>query len=79
MRRTATLTSKGQVTIPVDVRRRLGLGQGDRVSFEVTDGVATLRPEPAAPDAFATYAGALAAFADEAAVVDWLRDLRDDA
>ncbi|MDR0848766.1 MAG: AbrB/MazE/SpoVT family DNA-binding domain-containing protein [Propionibacteriaceae bacterium] len=36
---TATLTSKGQVTIPKDVRASLGLTQGDRIVFEpVTDG-----------------------------------------
>ena len=37
---TATITSKGQVTIPKDVRIRLGIGTGDRVEFvEVQDGV----------------------------------------
>jgi antitoxin PrlF len=30
----ATLTSKGQLTIPKDVRERLGLKSGDRVVFE---------------------------------------------
>jgi antitoxin PrlF len=30
---TATLTSKGQITIPLDVRRKLGLDAGDRVEF----------------------------------------------
>ncbi|MDP3816916.1 AbrB/MazE/SpoVT family DNA-binding domain-containing protein [Pseudomonas sp.] len=30
---TATLTSKGQVTIPVQVRASLGLGAGDRIEF----------------------------------------------
>ncbi|HEY1608316.1 MAG TPA: AbrB/MazE/SpoVT family DNA-binding domain-containing protein [Paraburkholderia sp.] len=29
----ATVTSKGQVTIPVEVRDRLGLESGDRVEF----------------------------------------------
>ena len=36
---TATITSKGQVTIPKDVRSRLGIGAGDRVEFvEIHDG-----------------------------------------
>ena len=37
---TATITSKGQVTIPKDVRTRLGIGTGDRVEFvEIQEGV----------------------------------------
>ncbi len=36
--RTSTLTSKGQVTIPVEVRRRLGLRPGDPVGFIVEGG-----------------------------------------
>ena len=37
---TATITSKGQVTIPKDVRARLGIEAGDRVEFvEIQDGV----------------------------------------
>ena len=36
---TATLTSKGQITIPVQVRTALGLDTGDRVEFvEMEDG-----------------------------------------
>jgi len=30
---TATLTSKGQITIPADVRRALNVQMGDRVEF----------------------------------------------
>ena len=30
---TATLTSKGQITIPADVRRSLNVDAGDRVEF----------------------------------------------
>ncbi len=30
---TATLTSKGQITIPVEVRHALQVGTGDRVEF----------------------------------------------
>ena len=34
---TATLTSKGQITLPVDVRRALGVDTGDRVEFVEVD------------------------------------------
>lgn len=30
---TSSVTRKGQVTIPARMRRRLGLGEGDRVAF----------------------------------------------
>ncbi|WER50702.1 AbrB/MazE/SpoVT family DNA-binding domain-containing protein [Cupriavidus sp. WKF15] len=33
----ATVTSKGQVTIPVDVRTHLGLSTGDRIEFVLNE------------------------------------------
>lgn len=33
----ATITSKGQVTIPVDVRNHLGLDSGDRIEFSFNE------------------------------------------
>ena len=39
----SSVTSKGQVTIPKDVRRELGIRQGSRVSFAVRNGKAELR------------------------------------
>ncbi len=41
---TATITSKGQVTIPKDIREKLGLRQGDRLIFYVEDGKAVAQP-----------------------------------
>jgi AbrB family looped-hinge helix DNA binding protein len=42
---TATVTSKGQITLPKAVRDRLGLAAGDKVEFiETEGGVFQLRP-----------------------------------
>jgi AbrB family looped-hinge helix DNA binding protein len=38
----ATLTSKGQVTVPKTVREALGLGVGDKIIFHVEGNHATL-------------------------------------
>ncbi len=37
------MSSKGQVTIPVEVRRALGVDEGDTLVFEVAGAYATLR------------------------------------
>ena len=37
------VTSKGQVTIPREVRRKLGIFPGDEVTFEVAGGQARVR------------------------------------
>ena len=42
---TATITSKGQVTIPKEVREALGLETGDRIEFALEpDGSVSMRP-----------------------------------
>lgn len=33
----ATLTSKGQITLPIDLRKKLGLCTGDKVEFIIED------------------------------------------
>ena len=48
MKSTATLTSKGQITIPSVVRRLLGLRTGDRIEFNMERGKVQLRPAKAA-------------------------------
>lgn len=42
---TSTLTSKGQVTIPKEVRKHLRVAEGDRLEFSIAeDGSVRLRP-----------------------------------
>ena len=42
----AIVSSKGQITLPQSVRKRLGLLEGDPVLFEEKDGVIVLRKRP---------------------------------
>jgi antitoxin PrlF len=46
----STVTSKGKVTIPKEVRERLGLKEGDRLVFRFDDqGNLLVRPEAQSP------------------------------
>lgn len=33
----STVTSKGQITIPIEIRKKLQLDKGDKLSFVITD------------------------------------------
>jgi AbrB family looped-hinge helix DNA binding protein len=46
----ARLSSKGQLTVPAEVRRSLGLARGDDVVFEVVDEGVLMRKAKAARD-----------------------------
>lgn len=46
MAEATTLTSKGQVTVPREIRERLGLGAGDKVLFTLLpNGTVVMRPK----------------------------------
>lgn len=40
---TSRISSKGQVAVPQEIRRCLGLSKGDRVEFEIDSGRVVLR------------------------------------
>ena len=61
MATTATITGKGQITIPVEIRRKLDLQTGDKINFlidkdnvvsfsPVTQNIMTLKGMVAKPD-----------------------------
>jgi bifunctional DNA-binding transcriptional regulator/antitoxin component of YhaV-PrlF toxin-antitoxin module len=42
---TSRISSKNQVTVPVDILRAIGLETGDNVTFEIKDGVIVMTPQ----------------------------------
>jgi antitoxin PrlF len=74
----STISSKGQITVPLEIRRRLGLKEGDRVEFVVDAERTIIRPARPPKNPFEGYAGALPVFANEEEVNDWVRGLRDE-
>ncbi len=76
----ATVTSKGQVTVPIEVRNRLGLKEGDRLAFVNEGGEIILRLDRGPKNPFVAYAGVLGPFAGGVKSINaWVAELRDDA
>jgi AbrB family looped-hinge helix DNA binding protein len=63
MKNSSTISSKGQVTVPQEIRLRLGLSAGDRVEFVVEGERIVIRPARGAASSFETYKCALRTFA----------------
>jgi AbrB family looped-hinge helix DNA binding protein len=51
------MNSKGRVTIPKDIRKRLGLKPGDRVEFVVEEGRTVIRPVRPEANPFEKFIG----------------------
>jgi antitoxin PrlF len=77
-RPSSTISSKGQVTVPLEIRHRLGLKAGDRVEFVVDSGRTTIQPARAPENPFLKYVGALPTFSDAREINKWVRRLRDE-
>jgi AbrB family looped-hinge helix DNA binding protein len=52
MKSITTVTTKGQVTIPIELRRELGIEPGDRIQFESGEGGLQLRRIPSIESVF---------------------------
>jgi AbrB family looped-hinge helix DNA binding protein len=78
MNPSSTISSKGQVTVPIEVRRRLGLKVGDRVEFIFEGGHTVLRPARSEKNPFSDFVGALPAFNSREENSAWAGELRDE-
>lgn len=77
MKKQAKVTSKGQITVPREIRRRLGVRAGDKLEFEDNgDGVRVTAVRKESP--FAKYAGIgnPGIGKGRKAIQKWLRELR---
>ena len=73
------VTSKGQVTVPKEVRDRLGLKQGDRLQFILENGKTVVRRAKRKHNVFAKYAGMFPAFDGDINKINlWVRDMRGE-
>ncbi len=74
----STISTKGQVTVPLEIRRRLGLKEGDRVEFVVDNGQTILRPARSSENPFEKYIGKLPAFESTREINEWVAEMRDE-
>jgi AbrB family looped-hinge helix DNA binding protein len=74
------VTTKGQVTIPQEVRIALKIEPGDDVEFSIRKGGAFLSKKKTSREAFRAYFGSLAHLAgkDVKDIIDQLRGPADD-
>jgi antitoxin PrlF len=77
MQKQAKITSKGQVTVPIEVRRILGVREGDRLLFESDSNGVHIRPVRN-QSVFAKYVGIgnPGIPSGKKAINRWLREMR---
>ncbi|HET6180307.1 MAG TPA: AbrB/MazE/SpoVT family DNA-binding domain-containing protein [Candidatus Sulfotelmatobacter sp.] len=79
MKYSSTISSKGQVTVPQEIRNRLGLTTGDRVDFVIEGERTVIRPARSETNPFEKYRGILGTFPGGKKEINaWIDDLRND-
>lgn len=78
MEKQAKITSKGQITVPVAIRRALGVGAGDVLLFEEDKTGVRVRPVRA-KSPFAKYRGIgnRGIGSGKKAITRWTREMRE--
>jgi antitoxin PrlF len=79
MKNSSTISSKGQITVPQEIRKRLGLAPGDRVEFVIEEGRTVIRPLHSEVNPFEKYIGILGPFpGGDEGIKAWIDDMRSD-
>jgi len=79
MKNSSTISSKGQITVPQEVRKRLGLETGDRVEFVMEAGRTVVRPVRSESNPFEKYIGIAGPFpGGKEGIKAWIDDMRSD-
>ncbi len=79
MKKQAKVTSKGQITVPREIRRRLGVRTGDRLEFEEDgDGVRVTAVRKESPFEKYRGIGTPGIGKGRKGIQKWLRELRGE-
>lgn len=79
MKYSSSISSKGQVTVPQEIRKRLGVSAGDRIDFVIEGERTVIRPSRLNDNPFAKYRGVLGSFpGGEKGIKDWIDEMRSD-
>jgi antitoxin PrlF len=79
MKNSSKISSKGQITVPQEIRKRLGLEPGDRVEFVVEEGRTVIQPAGSEVNPFEKFIGIAGPFpGGEEGIKAWIDDMRSD-